>query len=159
MVCGFEASADYGVYSEDIKNPTRYTQGSLECWDFLLEHRYPCILDNAIKYVWRYQFKDGLKDLDKAIIYLEKAYMSAGILAKPAVPEVILGITSDYAYIHETLSYKGIEDDSRLDWMSEAQRSALVEIHKLLKPMDISHFEAQVLVAKSKVEALKASLT
>lgn len=152
-------SEEFSGYSEEIKNPTRYTQGSLECWDFLLEHRYPCILDNAVKYIWRYQFKDGLKDLDKAIIYLEKAYESSSILARPELPSLILGIVKDYDYIDSQFSYRDIEGDSRLDWMGDAQRTALFEVHRLLKPMDTAHFEAQVLVAKSRVEELKASLT
>lgn len=58
---------------EDIIQPKRYTQNSLECWDFWLEAGLNPLVASAVKYVWRYKYKNGLDDLNKAKVFLEKA--------------------------------------------------------------------------------------
>lgn len=58
---------------EDIVKPKRYTQNSLECWDFWLEAGLNPLVASAVKYVWRYKYKNGLDDLNKAKVFLEKA--------------------------------------------------------------------------------------
>ena len=58
---------------EDIVKPKRYTQNSLECWDFWLKAGLNPLVASAVKYVWRYKYKNGLEDLKKAKVFLEKA--------------------------------------------------------------------------------------
>lgn len=58
---------------EDIIQPKRYTQNSLECWDFWLKAGLNPLVASAVKYVWRYKYKNGLEDLKKAKVFLEKA--------------------------------------------------------------------------------------
>ena len=59
--------------SEDIENPKRYTHTKLECWDFWVKAGLNPIVASAVKYVWRYKYKNGLEDLDKASVFLKKA--------------------------------------------------------------------------------------
>lgn len=59
--------------SEDIVNPRRYTHTKLECWNFWLQAGLNPIVASAVKYVWRYKYKNGLEDLDKASVFLRKA--------------------------------------------------------------------------------------
>lgn len=58
---------------EDIVQPKRYTQNNLECWDFWLKAGLNPLVASAVKYVWRYKYKNGLDDLKKAKVFLEKA--------------------------------------------------------------------------------------
>lgn len=58
---------------EDIVKPKRYTQNNLECWDFWLKAGLNPLVASAVKYVWRYKYKNGLDDLNKAKVFLEKA--------------------------------------------------------------------------------------
>lgn len=58
---------------EDIVNPKRYTHTKLECWNFWLQAGLNPIVASAVKYVWRYKYKNGLEDLDKASVFLRKA--------------------------------------------------------------------------------------
>lgn len=62
---------------EDIVNPKRYTETELECWDFWLEAGLNPIVASAVKYVWRYKHKNGLDDLKKAQVFIDKAFDSA----------------------------------------------------------------------------------
>ena len=58
---------------EDIVNPKRYTHTKLECWNFWLQAGLNPIVASAVKYVWRYKYKNGLEYLDKASVFLRKA--------------------------------------------------------------------------------------
>lgn len=58
---------------EDIVNPKRYTQNKLECWDFWVKAGLDPLIASAVKYVWRYKYKNGIEDLKKAKVFLEKA--------------------------------------------------------------------------------------
>lgn len=58
---------------EDIINPKRYTQNKLECWDFWVKAGLDPLIASAVKYVWRYKYKNGIEDLKKAKVFLEKA--------------------------------------------------------------------------------------
>lgn len=57
----------------EITNPKRYTSNGIECWDFWLRAEVDPIIASAVKYVWRYQHKNGLEDLNKALVFLDKA--------------------------------------------------------------------------------------
>lgn len=71
-IIGFLISQEQ-VMNEDIVNPQRYTHTKLECWDFWLEAMLNPLICSAVKYVWRYKYKNGLADLEKTIEFLEKA--------------------------------------------------------------------------------------
>lgn len=58
---------------EDIVNPKRYTQNKLECWDFWIKAGLDPLIASAVKYVWRYKYKNGLQDLEKAKVFINKA--------------------------------------------------------------------------------------
>lgn len=58
---------------EDIKKPVRYNKkGKLECWDVILDQEMDFLEGNVLKYLWRYKEKNGVEDLKKAKVYLEK---------------------------------------------------------------------------------------
>lgn len=64
---------------EDVVNhPSHYTQGKVECIDAI---ESACInkqgieavcVANVIKYLWRYENKNGVEDVKKAKWYLER---------------------------------------------------------------------------------------
>lgn len=61
-----------------INHPSHYTRGSVECIDAIASAtvgKYGieavCVA-NAIKYLWRYEEKNGLEDVKKAAWYLNK---------------------------------------------------------------------------------------
>lgn len=58
---------------EDIVNPKRYTQNKLQCWDFWIKAGLDPLIASAVKYVWRYKYKNGIEDLKNAKVFLEKA--------------------------------------------------------------------------------------
>lgn len=63
---------------EMINHPPHYTVGKVECID-AIESATTCLQGieavctaNIIKYVWRWKFKNGVEDLEKAEWYLNK---------------------------------------------------------------------------------------
>jgi len=80
---GSQTDVELAQTAEDMKpdtvnHPAHYTECSLECIDVMLAvfgRRAVtdfCIL-NAFKYMWRYEHKNGLEDLQKAERYLAMA--------------------------------------------------------------------------------------
>lgn len=63
---------------DPVNHPSHYTQGGVECIDALkaattgLEGIEAVCTGNAIKYLWRWKYKNGVQDIDKAIWYLER---------------------------------------------------------------------------------------
>ena len=58
---------------EDIVKPQRYNKvGKLECWDVILDQQMSFLEGSVLKYLWRYKEKNGIKDLEKAKVYLDK---------------------------------------------------------------------------------------
>ena len=58
---------------EEIKKPTRYNKkGKLECWDVILDQEMNFLEGSVLKYLWRYKEKNGIHDLEKAKIYIDK---------------------------------------------------------------------------------------
>ncbi len=61
-----------------VNHPSHYTQGKVECIDALeaatvnLKGLDAVCTANAIKYLWRWNEKDGVRDLRKAIWYINK---------------------------------------------------------------------------------------
>ena len=79
-----EVLEDFNKACEDIKkkhekvdHPHHYNQGNLECWDVMMdvfgtwEVLWFCKL-NAFKYLWRSDQKNGIEDIKKAQVYLNK---------------------------------------------------------------------------------------
>lgn len=64
--------------NDNVKAPSHYTQGKYETIDIVREtlgkERFEgfCV-GNILKYVIRYQHKNGLEDLEKAEVYLKWA--------------------------------------------------------------------------------------
>ncbi len=64
--------------NDNVNNPTHYTQGGIECIDALKAATVGktgieaiCVA-NVIKYLWRYEKKNGLEDVKKAQWYINR---------------------------------------------------------------------------------------
>jgi hypothetical protein len=61
---------------DTVNHPSHYTQGSIECIEAIAEATKQLqgieavATANVIKYVWRWKFKNGIEDLQKAQWYL-----------------------------------------------------------------------------------------
>ena len=59
-----------------VNSPPHYNQAGVECIDAIraaTDEGYEYYLQgNIIKYLWRYRYKNGVQDLEKAQWYLEK---------------------------------------------------------------------------------------
>lgn len=61
-----------------VNNPNHYTYGKYECIDVIKEltkglaGSQAFCLGNCLKYLWRWQYKNGVEDLKKAKWYLER---------------------------------------------------------------------------------------
>ncbi len=61
-----------------VNRPPHYTAGKVECIDAIesatnrLQGLEAVCTANIIKYVWRWKFKNGVEDLQKAEWYLQK---------------------------------------------------------------------------------------
>lgn len=63
---------------EELQHPPRYTQGSIECWDYIIDKDMGYLEGNIIKYITRYKLKNGIEDLKKARNYLDKLIETVG---------------------------------------------------------------------------------
>ena len=66
------------VTNDNINHPSHYTQGGIECIDAITAATVGktgieavCVA-NVVKYLWRYEEKNGLEDVKKARWYLER---------------------------------------------------------------------------------------
>ena len=62
---------------ENINYPEHYTSGNIECIDAMisaygLEPVSNFCICNALKYIWRFNKKGGIEDIEKAQWYLNK---------------------------------------------------------------------------------------
>jgi hypothetical protein len=59
-----------------VNSPPHYNQAGIECLDAIraaTNEGYEFYLQgNIIKYMWRYRYKNGVEDLNKAKFYLER---------------------------------------------------------------------------------------
>ena len=70
-------------YGDDVESPFHYNKGNIECIDAIeaastKEEFEGYVRANVLKYVWRFRYKDNIKDLRKAKWYLEKLISSVG---------------------------------------------------------------------------------
>lgn len=64
-----------------IENPDHYARWKIEPLQFLMENGVDFVRGNIIKYIMRYDSKDGLDDLIKARTYLNR--LIAQVEGKP----------------------------------------------------------------------------
>lgn len=68
----------WSLKMSDNTNPSHYRQGDVECIDALeaatvnLKGIKAVCTANAIKYLWRWEEKNGREDLEKAIWYIQR---------------------------------------------------------------------------------------
>ena len=59
-----------------VNNPPHYNKANIECIEAIraaTNEGYGCYLQgNILKYVWRYRYKGGVEDLEKAMFYLDR---------------------------------------------------------------------------------------
>ena len=60
------------IKKTSIENPSYYQQGKIQVWDFIIDQNLTYLEGCIIKYVCRYKKKNGVEDLQKAKVYLEK---------------------------------------------------------------------------------------
>ena len=65
------------TYGDDVDSPFHYNNGNIECIDAIQaastkEEFEGYVRANVLKYVWRFRYKDKIKDLRKARWYLDK---------------------------------------------------------------------------------------
>lgn len=62
--------------NDSVNHPSHYTQGKIECIDYIIDKRFSYCLGNAIKYITRCELKNGgknrIEDLRKAVFYINK---------------------------------------------------------------------------------------
>ncbi len=76
-----EFDGDYDIMQEQMKkkdmvnSPPHYNKAGIECIDAIraaTDSGYEYYLQgNIMKYVWRYRYKNGKEDLEKAIHFIE----------------------------------------------------------------------------------------
>lgn len=74
----FGAAESSGGAKDNVNHPSHYTQGKVECIDALESAtigksgiKAVCVA-NVIKYLWRYEEKNGIEDVKKAQFYLNR---------------------------------------------------------------------------------------
>ena len=63
----------------DIQIGGTHYKAKYQHWDFAIDTNMPYTLACACKYIWRYQLKEGYRDLLKAKHYIEKS-QSRGVI-------------------------------------------------------------------------------
>ena len=61
---------NFNMIKEGV-SPSYYARYDIEPISFIMRNQIPYAEGNVIKYVMRHDMKDGVKDIDKAIRYLE----------------------------------------------------------------------------------------
>ena len=71
-----ERKKQSSIQSDMVNNPPHYNQAGIECLDAIraaTNEGYEYYLQgNILKYLWRYRYKNGVEDLNKAKFYLER---------------------------------------------------------------------------------------
>jgi hypothetical protein len=87
-------------YSTDHQNPKHYSRWKIEPIDFIRANQLDALRANIIKYIMRYDAKEGMKDLLKARRYLDWLIEDAQVddrsrEGKTVVPDSGVGIQRD----------------------------------------------------------------
>ena len=59
-------------HSDPFNSPSHYTHCKIEPLDFITANKLDFLEGNIVKYVSRYKRKDGVNDLKKARVYLDR---------------------------------------------------------------------------------------
>lgn len=57
---------------EQVEHPSHYNRGKIEMWDYAYEHDLSFFEGNIVKYITRWRDKNGMQDLYKCKMYLDK---------------------------------------------------------------------------------------
>ena len=62
---------------DPVNHPDHYTSGGMQCWDAIKasmsdEAFKGYLKGNILKYMWRYEVKNGVEDLQKAQFYINR---------------------------------------------------------------------------------------
>lgn len=74
----FSVVDDVNTKSDSVNHPSHYNQNGMEVWDVInaftkdLSGSEAFYAGNVIKYVLRWQHKNGIEDLEKAKVYIDK---------------------------------------------------------------------------------------
>ena len=75
-MASMQGAANAAWAQDMVNSPPHYTQAGIECIDAIRAATgdgYEYYLQgNIIKYLWRYRYKNGVQDLEKAQWYLQK---------------------------------------------------------------------------------------
>jgi len=69
---------DWNKKPDMVNSPAHYTKGDIECIDAIAEAvkqlrgMEAMCTGNAIKYLWRWRYKNGTEDLKKAVWYIQR---------------------------------------------------------------------------------------
>lgn len=111
-------------------NPKHYKKGAIEPWDFIISQKMSFLEGNIIKYITRYKEKDGIEDLEKANVYLQKLIESNNDQDLDYEEFVI----DEYGDICEFRAYQE-ELAKAINKMQE--REAILSMEKLQEALDI----------------------
>lgn len=101
--------------NDNVNHPSHYTSGPFECIE--LTSRYPFLGGNAIKYVYRWQDKNGLEDLRKALWYLNRAKEESPY--EPIGLYPLDSLVPPYGYFHiDDESVHMLRKLARLNWQN-----------------------------------------
>ena len=69
---------------DDVSSPFHYNSGNIECIDAIKavssrEEFEGYLRANVLKYIWRFRYKDNIKDLQKAKWYLDRLILSVDV--------------------------------------------------------------------------------
>ena len=65
------------AHRDNISAPSYYTRGKIQTWDFIIDKHLDFLEGNIVKYVVRWKEKNGIEDLKKARVYLDKLIKEA----------------------------------------------------------------------------------
>ena len=63
------------IVNDPVNHPSHYTQGKIECIDFIQDKKLNFCRGNAVKYIVRAGLKDPgkeIEDLEKAVFYIRR---------------------------------------------------------------------------------------
>lgn len=70
--CVKESIEEPVIANDNVNHPSHYTQGKIECIDYIIDHNLDFLEGNVVKYVTRWKYKNGLEDLEKALYNMKK---------------------------------------------------------------------------------------
>lgn len=78
LACGRSCIGIREKPADTVNHPAHYTQGTIECIDYILDKKMDYLEGNIVKYITRYKNKNGVEDLKKARWYLDRLIQERG---------------------------------------------------------------------------------